>query len=113
MFDVGRVGRDEPRGVDDGVRDDHRPFHRGGEVRDALARLLARDYLGVDAVLATGRELRVEVVGVVRRELEEEPAGVADAVSGDFAEDAVLRDALAGTDLGGLGVPGAAVEEAV
>ena len=45
--------------------------------------------------------------------MHEQAAGVANALAGDLADDAVLLDALLGAGRVGLGVPGAAVEDAM
>ena len=67
----------------------------------------------LDADRLAGLQFPVEVRGVILGQLHEQAAGVADALAGDLADNAVLLDALLGAGRVGLGVPDAAVENAV
>ena len=110
---VGGVRGDEPRRVDDGVRDLERALDVRGEVGHPLAGRVAVQRFDWNPDLLTGRPLGLEVVGVVLGELDEQPAGVADAGPGDVLEYPVFGDALLGTDPVRLGVAGTAVEQSV
>ena len=104
----GRRG-DQPRGVDHAVGHRQRALDIVGEVGDFVLRFGGREFFGGDAVLAAGVPLGIEVLGVVLGQLDEQPAGLCDALAGDLSKDLVFGDALACAGRVGLGVPRAAV----
>lgn len=106
---VGGVRRTQPGGKHDTVRDGQRPLDVLGECRHPVTGGLSVELLRLHAHLLAGGPFALEVLRVVALQLDEQPARLADASTGDRAQCSVLLDTLSGTNAVALGVPTAAV----
>jgi len=107
------VRDDQPRRRDDGVGDGESALDGRARRGHALAEFVARERLDGHPQSLAGRALALEVGRIVAVELEEVAARLPDAGARDVTEDAVLGEAGGGVVGVGVGVPGAAVEDAV